>query len=109
MGSEINMIISIRLKLILWLLKLICFISKPGKGVIELTKTATRPKKKVKKKKTKAVVTHKRINRTSGEQTACGLSLYDVEKSNKNWPGVTCGRCKNTTEYKNRKNKKGGK
>jgi predicted PP-loop superfamily ATPase len=35
-------------------------------------------------------VTHKR---TKDGKTACGISLFDVKKSNATFRGVTCGRC----------------
>ena len=106
------MLIGLRLRLILCMLKLICFISKP-EGVIELTKTKTKPVKKPAKrtkKKVKKPPVHKRANNLLGTKTECGISLYDVGGSNNTWRGVTCKRCLNTLAYnKYLIKKKGGK
>ncbi len=41
-------------------------------------------------------VTHKRVKPVAGNlatKTACGISLFDVKKSNPTYRGVTCLRC----------------
>lgn len=38
----------------------------------------------------KAIVTHKR---TKFNTTVCGISIFDVKKTNATFKGVTCGRC----------------
>lgn len=50
--------------------------------------------------KTKKIVTHKRV----GNKTVCGISVFDVKKSNATFKGVDCGRC---LKVKNKKVIKG--